>query len=295
MEISGQENIKSNKQFLKKYSKGFLLTVSYLSSFLLNRMIQLKFVFFLAVVGVSSVLGVDTTEQQKAKVDKMVDEHRAAVQYYKYVERDMSLGYAPDTYIDNIIEEYLNSKDNTIGLRNLKELDELEAKANKTIMILKQLEYEKGMKWPAQFLGIYDVFDILDKIQNLKLYKLVNSMPKGGILHWHQSAMSTLDKLVNLASIKEVGVENYKYLYLAHHIDNELDVRGFRFGKKKDELKKPPSMCTYTLLGDVVTRLGNGSFERGEPEFLKNILRPLLTLNKTEHILSKPRFTDIGQ
>lgn len=249
-------------------------------------MTLVKFVCVLVMVCVWTALGSQSAE-----------EHRKSVEKVKNNELNDCFGYAEDTTeaqieIEKLFEKELN-KDPKLNL------EKLEADANKKLMLLKEYEIELGVRFPDKMYGAHDIFDVLDDMERAKLFGIFRKLYKFGALHVHQSAMTTHEYMANLPTKKQAG-EYYKYMWLGHHPENELDIRGFEMSKNKTgeeitntQLLRDYPDTIYTKVEDVVTRLGNGSFAKGELAFVE-ILKPIFTLNKRDKTKSKSRFGDIG-
>lgn len=78
------------------------------------------------------------------------------------------------------------------------ELNYNEILANETIMKFKESEYALGLTNPELFNPSRHLFNVLDKIKSSKLFKVIQKMPKGGILHIHRKAMCSADCMVSL-------------------------------------------------------------------------------------------------
>lgn len=77
-------------------------------------------------------------------------------------------------------------------------LNENEQLANKIIMKLKEDELAIGRIDSYRFIPSRHIFEVLDQIKESKLFQIIQKMPKGGILHAHESALCTTDYIVSL-------------------------------------------------------------------------------------------------
>ncbi|XP_055606544.1 adenosine deaminase AGSA-like [Uranotaenia lowii] len=75
-------------------------------------------------------------------------------------------------------------------------LTEDETKVNEFVMKLKKAELEEGFNAPVEFAPSRHFFQVLDKISQSPLYQLLRKMPKGGILHTHDTAMGNTDAII---------------------------------------------------------------------------------------------------
>lgn len=78
------------------------------------------------------------------------------------------------------------------------ELTEREVLANEIVMAAKQTELEAGYADPYSFAPSRHFFDVIDQIRESKLFKIIRKMPKGGILHAHDTAIASVDFLVSV-------------------------------------------------------------------------------------------------
>ncbi|ALC41757.1 Adgf-B [Drosophila busckii] len=73
-----------------------------------------------------------------------------------------------------------------------------EKQANDVIMALKLAEYQRGIMDPTQFAPGYHIFQMLYKIKQSPLFKVISSMPKGGALKTHDTSMCSSEFLIKL-------------------------------------------------------------------------------------------------
>lgn len=102
------------------------------------------------------------------------------------------------------LDEYRQQRQNLIdeelsyGFESDIQLNENEIAANKIIMQLKKQEVDKGHIKQKDFKPSRHIFEVLDSLQNSSLFQIIRRMPKGGILHAHESAIYSTDVLVQL-------------------------------------------------------------------------------------------------
>lgn len=77
-------------------------------------------------------------------------------------------------------------------------LTDNEEQANKIIMQAKEHEYQVGTIQPLLFNPARHIFEVLDAIKQSKLFQIIKKMPKGGILHAHDTALCSANYLVSL-------------------------------------------------------------------------------------------------
>lgn len=71
-----------------------------------------------------------------------------------------------------------------------------EERVNEIIMKLKRSELSDGFANPANFSGAVHIFKSFDRIDNSSLFKILKKMPKGGVLHAHDTALLSTDKII---------------------------------------------------------------------------------------------------
>lgn len=89
-----------------------------------------------------------------------------------------------------------NEIDQSFGMDT--KLNENEKLANNIIMIAKEAEYQNGFLNPYSFNPSRHIFEVLDAIKQSKLFQIIQRMPKGGILHAHDTALCSTDFVVSL-------------------------------------------------------------------------------------------------
>lgn len=77
-------------------------------------------------------------------------------------------------------------------------LNPKESQLNEHVIKLKQAEIKNGLSDPANFIPAQHFFDVLEKINDSQLFKIISKMPKGGVLHAHDTALCNLDFIVQL-------------------------------------------------------------------------------------------------
>lgn len=69
---------------------------------------------------------------------------------------------------------------------------------NKHIMDLKRNSLSSGLLDPAKFIPAQHFFEVMDEINKDDLFKIIRQMPKGGVLHAHDTALCNLDFIIQL-------------------------------------------------------------------------------------------------
>ncbi|XP_055629752.1 adenosine deaminase 2-like [Toxorhynchites rutilus septentrionalis] len=68
---------------------------------------------------------------------------------------------------------------------------------NSHIMKLKRAEMDEGFKDSFQFIPARHIFEKLDQLNSSKLFQLIRRIPKGAVLHAHDTAIGSTDLLIN--------------------------------------------------------------------------------------------------
>lgn len=137
-------------------------------------------------------------------------------------------------------------------------LTEDEQKVNEYVMKLKKAELDAGFKSPINFAPSQHFFKVLDQIKNSALFQLIQKMPKGGILHAHDTAIGSMEPVIKATY--------QKFLWQNGEFDRPSPPR-FKFSKTKPE---PLDEVEWRSVADVRKELGNEGFDEN--------LRSLLTL-----------------
>ncbi|EDW79986.2 uncharacterized protein Dwil_GK12327 [Drosophila willistoni] len=138
------------------------------------------------------------------------------------------------------------------------ELTEQEIKANETIMKAKLSEYSEGLITPHLFKPSQHIFDVLDAIKNTELFQLLKQMPKGAVLHAHDTALCSTECIIKLT---------YKDDLWICRQSNELTASALRFAKEKPAALDE-SGCDWTRLSAVREEFGSTEVD----EYLKERL-----------------------
>lgn len=133
-----------------------------------------------------------------------------------------------------------------------------EERVNEIIMNLKKAELDLGFVNPGNFSGAVHIFDSLDRINNSKLFNLIKKMPKGGVLHAHDTALLSTKKIIEFTYREN--------LWILGELDPKHPPR-FLFA-----LQKPPieNGAEWSSVADIRLSLG--------PEVFDEKLQILLSL-----------------
>lgn len=131
--------------------------------------------------------------------------HIQQTELYTYMI-DTNNVFAGDNNINDrpSIDEYLAMRkefiDNEVqyGFGADINLNKREKKANAIIMAAKEAEYANGTLSPQTFTPSRHIFETLATIKQSKLFQIIQKMPKGGVLHAHDTALCSADYVVSL-------------------------------------------------------------------------------------------------
>lgn len=128
-------------------------------------------------------------------------------------------------------------------------LNDRELLANAVIMAAKRDELAAGILDPQSFAPAQHFFDAYDQIRASKLFKIIRLMPKGGLLHGHDTALASVDFLVSLTYRPD----------LWHRTDTDTGrIVEFRFARESPQ--KADEQWTRTA--NERTRSGANLFDR---------------------------------
>ncbi|XP_004526784.1 adenosine deaminase 2 [Ceratitis capitata] len=125
------------------------------------------------------------------------------------------------------------------------ELNARELLANQIIMAAKTYEYEEGLVTPHLFKPSKHFFSVLEEISKTPLFSYLQLMPKGGVLHAHDTAVCSTDFLIELT---------YRENLWACEGSGALEAVSMRFAKSKPSLVVNDTDCTWTLLAEMRAR-----------------------------------------
>lgn len=179
-----------------------------------------------------------------------------------------------------IRNKFIDSEEN-FGFGSDIQLNAKEQKANEIIMAAKQAEYAESIAAPSKFLPSRHIFETFAAIQQSKLFQIVQAMPKGGILHAHDTALCSADYIVSLTY--------WPHLWQFSHA-NGTGVLEFLFSfdrptssyYKVDEL-----LYGWRRVSDVRAEMG--------PERYDKYARSLFTLYDDSVEYSKAQFGDANE
>lgn len=130
------------------------------------------------------------------------------------------------------------------------ELTEREQLANDIVMKFKQEDLSNGHQNPRNFAPSQYFYDVIDQIRESKLFKIIRIMPKGGILHTHDTAVASLDYLISVT---------YRE-HLWQGVDTETnEIEDFKFSRESPADLKPH--LNWTLAAKERSSRGRDNYD----------------------------------
>lgn len=139
------------------------------------------------------------------------------------------------------------------------ELTQQELNANQIIMEVKTKEYEEGMIVPHLFTPSQHFFKVLDEIKESPLFQYISKMPKGSVLHAHDTALCSTDFIVKLTYRENLWVCQSR---------GDKAMVALRFSKGQPATSIPEEDCIWELMSKVREANGTESVD----EYLRNHL-----------------------
>lgn len=108
------------------------------------------------------------------------------------------------------IEEYMVNREKMVqdhinrGMGHDIVLTAKEEQVNKLLMHYKEMELERGFKNPQNFTPSRHVFEVLKDVKDSPLFAMLHNMPKGAVLHSHDTALVSTDFVVGLTYTKNL-------------------------------------------------------------------------------------------
>lgn len=102
------------------------------------------------------------------------------------------------------MNEYLAERDALVkkqyasSFENDVVLNDRESLANEIIMKLKKKAIQQGLDDPSTFTPSRHIFNVMDQMESTPLFQIIQKMPKGGVLHAHDTALCGSDYIVNI-------------------------------------------------------------------------------------------------
>lgn len=154
-------------------------------------------------------------------------------------------------------------------------LTDNEELANKIIIQAKEDEYQVGLVQPYLFNPSRHIFEVLDVIKQSKLFQIIQKMPKGGILHAHDTGLCSANYVVSLTYLP----------HLWQRTSNDANkIKEFLFSRERPNTSNDND-STWRLVRDVRTEMGAAKYDE--------LVRSMFTLyDKT--INPRIQFADIN-
>lgn len=182
-----------------------------------------------------------------------------------------------DYYRDR--EDFLNFEIESSFGSDIK-LNENESLANEIIMKAKADELNAGFLQPHLFNPARHIFEVLDVIKQSKLFQFIQKMPKGGILHAHDTALCSADFVVSLTYWPHLWQRTTN-----NSNDNDIVEFVFSRGQPSNQNANESDGTVWRLVKDV-------RIERGAPIYDQQI-RSMFTLFD-KNVNPRIQFTDIN-
>lgn len=144
--------------------------------------------------------------------------------------------------------EYMNQRqmllnqEFAMGFESDVSLTANERLANEIIMRAKNKELREGLASPHSFNPSRHIFEVLNDVKNSNLFKIIEKMPKGGILHSHGAGICSIDFLVNLT-----------YWQNLWQCTGNGTIYTFLFSRARP---RSESTCTWSLVSEERQRWG---------------------------------------
>lgn len=129
---------------------------------------------------------------------------------------------------------------------------------NKFLMELKNKETRNGFESPGMFTPSRHLFDVLPNITNSDLFKFIKKVPKGGVLHAHDTALCSTDYVVSLTARENLWQYN----------DPNGVPKAFKFAEAQPSPMENPG--NWVLVADERLKMGDEQYEA--------MIRPYFTL-----------------
>ncbi|XP_053675445.1 adenosine deaminase 2-like [Anopheles nili] len=155
-------------------------------------------------------------------------------------------------------------------------LDADEQRLNRYVMQLKQHELAKGVDNPRELVSARHFFEMLDRINASPLFKLIQKLPKGGILHAHDTAIGSTELIVRATY--------HEFLWQRGDFprDNGEQLPAFKFTRSQ-----PTTETGWRLVADIRRSIGNETYD--------NEIRKMFTLYTKDPVNAHRDINDVWQ
>lgn len=162
----------------------------------------------------------------------------------------------------------------SVGFESDVELNDREKLANEVIKAAKAKEVDEGLKDPYRFKPARHLFEVLKDIRKSELFQIIQKMPKGGILHAHDTALCSTDYIITLTYLEN--------LWQCSELNTKHRIKEFIFSLDEPSLKEG---CEWKSVADVRKEIGAAKYDR--------LLRSLFTLYREDQN-PRTQFKDIN-
>uniref|UniRef100_A0A182N9D8 Adenosine deaminase n=1 Tax=Anopheles dirus TaxID=7168 RepID=A0A182N9D8_9DIPT len=151
-----------------------------------------------------------------------------------------------------------------------------EERLNRYVMHLKQQELAKGVENPYELVSGRHFFEMLERINESTLFKLIQKMPKGGILHAHDTAIGSTELIVRATY--------HDHLWQSGNIPQ---AEGDPMPVYKFSRAKPTADGEWRLVADIRSSMDNGAYDAA--------LRKMFTLYTKDPLNAHRDINDVWQ
>lgn len=131
-------------------------------------------------------------------------------------------------------------------------LNKKEEQANKIIMDAKKDELNVGFQKPHLFNPSRHIFEVLDVVKESKLFQIIQKMPKGSVLHAHETALCSADYVVSLTYWPDLWQKTSR-------ISNEIE--GFKFSREQPKSLNNSDDSVWRRVDDVRAEMGASIYD----------------------------------
>ncbi|XP_031617621.1 adenosine deaminase 2-like [Contarinia nasturtii] len=239
-------------------------------------MMKTRNTFLLICIGVifhmvdSSVMHNQSVRERCRRITNELDENSIVTAQTECNSRTKVHDYFRDR------EEVLKNEAETSFAADIK-LTDSEQLANKIIMKAKEDEFKTGFLQPYLFNPARHIFEVLDAIKQSKLFQIIQKMPKGGILHAHDTALCSTSYVVSLTYWPD--------LWQRASNNNTNDILEFVFSRDQPKRKPDDNDSSWRLVKDVRTEIGAKEYDEN--------LRKMFTLFD-KNVNPRVQFKDVN-
>lgn len=135
-------------------------------------------------------------------------------------------------------------------------LNAREKLANEIIVRLKTQQLDNGFRQPGQFLPAVHWFEALNATRSSKLFRCLRRMPKGGLLHMHDTGMASIDHMLNITYHP-----NLWHCMMDNNRQQSQRIQTFRFALRRPRHLQCAGEQGWLRTADERSRLGSAAFD----------------------------------